>query len=74
MVSRIYGNKHHLSDVLTSYAIGIGWGYSWRCCARQPTWALLPISDSHATVGLVFQPVSNMVAARSGEGYDSSLA
>jgi membrane-associated phospholipid phosphatase len=54
--SRIYGNKHHLSDVLTSYAIGIGWGILVEIAQRrQPTWALLPISDGHATVGLVFQ-------------------
>lgn len=52
-VSRIYGNKHHLSDVLTSYAIGIGWGILVETSQRrQPTWALLPMSDGHSTVGL----------------------
>ena len=54
--SRIYGNKHYLSDVLTSYAIGIGWGVLVEVAQRrQPTWALLPMSDGHTTVGLMFQ-------------------
>jgi hypothetical protein len=52
-VSRIYGNKHHLSDVLASYAIGIGWGILVEMAQRrQPGWTLLPMSDSRATVGL----------------------
>jgi membrane-associated phospholipid phosphatase len=52
-VSRIYGNKHHLSDVLAGYAIGIGWGILVETAHRhRPGWTLLPMSDSHATVGL----------------------
>jgi membrane-associated phospholipid phosphatase len=52
-VARIYGNKHHLSDVLTSYAIGIGWGILVEMSQRrQPRWALLPMSDGHAMLGL----------------------
>jgi membrane-associated phospholipid phosphatase len=52
-VARLYGNKHHLSDVLTSYAIGIGWGILVETTQRrQPTWALLPLSDGRSTVGL----------------------
>jgi membrane-associated phospholipid phosphatase len=52
-VSRIYGNKHHLSDVLTSYAIGIGWGILVEMAQRrQPNWALLPMSDGHDMIGL----------------------
>jgi membrane-associated phospholipid phosphatase len=52
-VSRIYGNKHHLSDVLTSYAIGIGWGILVEMAQRRrPNWALLPMSDGHAMLGL----------------------
>jgi membrane-associated phospholipid phosphatase len=52
-VSRIYGNKHFLSDVLTSYAIGIGWGILVEMSQRhQPRWALLPMSDGRAMMGL----------------------
>jgi membrane-associated phospholipid phosphatase len=52
-VSRIYGNKHFLSDVLTSYAIGIGWGILVEMAQRrQPNCALLPMSDGHAMMGL----------------------
>lgn len=50
--SRIYGNKHHLSDVLTSYAIGIGWGLLIETYARrQPKWMLVPLSDSPTMLG-----------------------
>jgi hypothetical protein len=52
-VSRIYGNKHHLSDVLASYAIGIGWGILVEMAQRrQPNWALLPMSDGRDVMGL----------------------
>ena len=51
-VSRLYANKHHLSDVLAGYAIGIGWGILVEMAQRrQPNWALLPMHDGH-TVGL----------------------
>jgi membrane-associated phospholipid phosphatase len=53
--SRIYGNKHYLSDVLAGYAIGIGWGVLVEIAQRrQSTWALFPLSDGQATVGLAF--------------------
>jgi membrane-associated phospholipid phosphatase len=51
--TRIYGNKHYLSDVLTSYAIGVGWGIMVEAYARhQPAWALVPTGDGRTTVGL----------------------
>jgi membrane-associated phospholipid phosphatase len=51
--TRIYGNKHHLSDVLAGYAIGLGWGLLVETYhRRQSPWAVLPMSDGHAMVGL----------------------
>ena len=51
--SRIYGNQHHLSDVLAGYAIGVGWGLLVETYERhQSRWALLPMSDSHTMAGL----------------------
>jgi membrane-associated phospholipid phosphatase len=53
--SRIYGNRHHLSDVLAGHAIGLGWGLLVETYARRHTaWTLLPLSDGRTTVGLAF--------------------
>ena len=51
--TRLYGNAHHLSDVLTGYAIGFGWGLLVELAHRR-SWALLPLSEGQATVGLAF--------------------
>ena len=52
-VARMYGNKHHLSDVLASYAIGVGWGLLVETYQhRQAPWTLLPLRDDRITVGL----------------------
>jgi membrane-associated phospholipid phosphatase len=53
--TRIYGNKHHLSDVLAGYAIGLGWGLLVETYhRRRAPWALLPMSDDATMVGLAF--------------------
>jgi membrane-associated phospholipid phosphatase len=53
--TRIYGNKHHLSDVLAGYAIGLGWGLLVETYHRRHApWALLPMSDGDTMVGLAF--------------------
>ena len=51
--SRIYGNQHHLSDVLAGYAIGLGWGILVETYQRhQSRWALVPISEGRTMAGL----------------------
>ena len=51
--SRIYGNQHHLSDVLAGYAIGLGWGLLVEAYERhQSSWALLPMSEGRTMAGL----------------------
>ena len=51
--SRIYGNQHHLSDVLAGYAIGVGWGLLVETYERhQSRWALVPMSEGRTMVGL----------------------
>jgi membrane-associated phospholipid phosphatase len=51
----LYGNAHHLSDVLAGYAIGVGWGLLVETYTRRhPSWALLPMSDGRTTQGLAF--------------------
>jgi membrane-associated phospholipid phosphatase len=51
--SRIYGNQHHLSDVLAGYAIGLGWGILVETYERhQSRWSLLPMSDGRTMAGL----------------------
>ncbi len=51
--SRIYGNQHHLSDVLAGYAIGLGWGILVETYERhQSRWALVPMSDGRTMAGL----------------------
>ncbi len=51
--TNLYGNDHHLSDVLAGYAIGLGWGLLVETYARRSSsWALLPLSDGRTTVGL----------------------
>lgn len=53
-VARIYGNKHHLSDVLAGYAIGVGWGVLVETYQRrQLPWTLLPLSDGRTIAGVV---------------------
>jgi membrane-associated phospholipid phosphatase len=53
-VARIYGNKHHLSDVLAGYAIGVGWGILVETYQRrQLPWTLLPLSDGRTIAGVV---------------------
>jgi membrane-associated phospholipid phosphatase len=50
---RMYGNKHHLSDVLAGYAIGLGWGLLVETYQRRHSpWVVLPMSDGHTMVGL----------------------
>jgi PAP2 superfamily len=52
---RMYGNKHHLSDVLAGYAIGLGWGLLVETYQRRHSpWVVLPMSDGHTMVGLAF--------------------
>jgi membrane-associated phospholipid phosphatase len=52
-LTRIAGNKHHLSDVLAGYAIGLGWGLLVETYhRRRAPWALLPMSDGYTMVGL----------------------
>jgi membrane-associated phospholipid phosphatase len=52
-VARMYGNKHHLSDVLAGYAIGVGWGLLVETYQhRQAPWTLLPLRDDRITAGL----------------------
>jgi membrane-associated phospholipid phosphatase len=51
--TRIYGNQHHLSDVLAGYAIGLGWGLLVEMYQRHRSpWAVLPMSDGRTMVGL----------------------
>ena len=51
--SRLYGNQHHLSDVLAGYAIGLGWGMLVETYQRhQSSWALVPMSDGRTMAGL----------------------
>ncbi len=51
--SRIYGNQHHLSDVLAGYTIGLGWGILVETYQRhQSRWALVPISEGRTMAGL----------------------
>ena len=51
--SRIYGNQHHLSDVLAGYAIGLGWGIVVETYQRhQSRWTLVPISEGRTMAGL----------------------
>src|SRR5882762_4060613 len=51
--SRIYGNQHHLSDVLAGYAIGVGWGLLVENYERpQSRWALVPMSEGRTMAGL----------------------
>ena len=51
--SRIYGNQHHLSDVLAGYAIGLGWGLLVETYQRhQSRWALVPMSEGRTMAGL----------------------
>lgn len=51
--SRIYGNQHHLSDVLAGYAIGLGWGILVETYQRhQSRWSLFPMSDGRTMAGL----------------------
>ena len=53
--SRIYGNQHHLSDVLAGYAIGLGWGLLVETYERhQLRWALRPMSDGRTMAGVEF--------------------
>jgi membrane-associated phospholipid phosphatase len=53
-MARIYGNKHHLSDVLAGYAIGVGWGTLVETYQRrQLPWTLLPLSDGRTLAGVV---------------------
>ncbi|GIX48131.1 MAG: hypothetical protein KatS3mg131_2342 [Candidatus Tectimicrobiota bacterium] len=50
--ARLYGNAHHLSDVLAGYAIGLGWGMLVELGhRRQPAWTLLPLGDGRRFVG-----------------------
>jgi membrane-associated phospholipid phosphatase len=54
-LTRIYGNQHHLSDVLTGAAIGVGWGLVVETYQRrQSPWAVLPMGDGHTMAGLAF--------------------
>src|SRR5207253_9935961 len=51
--SRIYGNQHHLSDVLAGYAIGLGWGIVVETYQRhQSRGTLVPISEGRTMAGL----------------------
>lgn len=53
--ARMYGNKHHLSDVLAGYAIGLGWGLLVETYHRRHApWTVLPLSDSRTMVGVAF--------------------
>jgi len=53
--SRIYGNQHHLSDVLAGYAIGLGWGLLVETYERhQMRWSLRPMSDGRKVAGVEF--------------------
>jgi membrane-associated phospholipid phosphatase len=52
-LTRIYGNQHHLSDVLAGYAIGLGWGLLVETSQRRhAAWAVLPMGDGRTMVGL----------------------